>query len=68
MVIFCDDLKRRLLQGAKVISINGYVVAKAVKQSDAPGKADYHRAMRGRHEGVNGRLKRFKVHMTPFRN
>lgn len=68
VVIFRDDLKHRLCEGESVITDNGYRDAKAMKQLDAPGKEDYHRAVRGRHEGVNGRLKRFKVLTTPFRH
>lgn len=69
VVIFRDDLKRlrRISQGEKVITDNWYV-HEAVKQPDALGKEDYQNAVRGRHEGVNGRLKRVKVLTAPFRH
>lgn len=66
-VIFCDDLKERLRKGEKVITGNGYNDAKAIKLSDAPGKEEYHRSVRGHREADNGRLKRFKVLTPPFR-
>lgn len=40
--------------------------AMEMKQSDAPGKADYQHEVRGRQVGVNGRLKRFRVLTTLF--
>lgn len=68
VVIFRHDLKRNLRQDEKIITDNGYFDTRAGKLSDAPGKEQYHRSMRGRHEGVNGRVKRFKLLTTPFRH
>lgn len=51
-----------------VITDNGFNAAKTLTLSDATGKEEYHRVLRGRYEGVNGRLKRFEVLTTPLRH
>lgn len=66
--IYRDQLKRRLLPTEKVIADNGYRDPTALLQSEAGEFESFHRMVRARHEGVNGRLKRFKILTTPFRH
>lgn len=61
-------MKDRLRVGKRVITDNSYMEVKAVNLSDAPGKEDYHRSVRGRHEGMNGPLKWFRMPTTSFRH
>lgn len=66
--IFREYLKTRLNPGTRVIAYNGYTDELALRQADATWFKIYQRDVRGRQEGVNGRLKRFRILTVRFRH
>lgn len=68
--IYRESLKGMLQQDELVIADEGYKDASVFSAKDAAedGMLDYHRAIRARHEIVNGRLKRWKVLTVQFRH
>lgn len=66
--IFRAEVKDSLLPHGKVIIDNGYSDENAEEEADAPGHKEYHRAIRGRHKILNGRLKRFQMLCVRFRH
>lgn len=68
--IFQNELKQKLLRNEKVIADNGYKDNKCLRAShlnNAHHKR-FHGRARGRHEVVNGKMKRFSILKSKFRH
>ena len=67
--IFRDELKQFLDDGELLIADNGYKDERCILPEDCgPENLLFHKAVRARHECVNGRLKTFSILRYKFRH